>query len=187
MSPQQNRTSRVIRSCGLRRGRTIPCFVPGMHGLDGIFIHIFIFIFILSFLTLPLSSLWTSRGHRCRPFFPPVLCLQFLSRIGVHSAIQLLVDFSWSVVTFYRPPCVNMKSFDDAVIWMQESAHKVPKSASQAVSLVGSSSPFMHPTRPTLRGASRLGRAMSAWSVKSRRALVSVLLEMRGSMVINFV
>ena len=34
------------------------------------------------FLTLLLSSFWTSRGHRCRPFFPPVLAFNFLSRIG---------------------------------------------------------------------------------------------------------
>ena len=29
-----------------------------------------------------LSSFWTSRGHRCRPLFPPGSCFQFLSRIG---------------------------------------------------------------------------------------------------------
>ena len=29
-----------------------------------------------------LPSFWTSRGHRCRPCFPPGSCLQFLSRIG---------------------------------------------------------------------------------------------------------
>ena len=27
--------------------------------------------------TLLLSSFWTSRGHRCRPFFPPVLAFNF--------------------------------------------------------------------------------------------------------------
>ena len=27
--------------------------------------------------TLVLCSFWTSRGHRCRPFFPPVLVLNF--------------------------------------------------------------------------------------------------------------
>ena len=31
------------------------------------------FFFSFFFLTLLLSSFWTSRGHRCRPFFPPVL------------------------------------------------------------------------------------------------------------------
>ena len=30
-----------------------------------------------SFLTLLLSSFWTSRGHRCRPFSPPVLAFNF--------------------------------------------------------------------------------------------------------------
>ena len=29
--------------------------------------------FSFFFRTLLLSSFWTSRGHRCRPFFPPVL------------------------------------------------------------------------------------------------------------------
>ena len=38
--------------------------------------------FFFSLLTLLLSSFWTSRGHRCRPFSPPGFCLQFLSRIG---------------------------------------------------------------------------------------------------------
>ena len=38
-----------------------------------------IFFFVLTRL---LSSFWTSRGHRCRSFSPPVLSCQFLSRIG---------------------------------------------------------------------------------------------------------
>ena len=29
------------------------------------------------FFSLALSSLWTSRGHRCRPFSPPVLAFNF--------------------------------------------------------------------------------------------------------------
>ena len=29
-----------------------------------------------------LSSFWTSRGPRCRPFFPQVVAFNFLSRIG---------------------------------------------------------------------------------------------------------
>ena len=49
------------------------------------------------FGTLLLSSFWrTSRGHRCRPFFPPGSGLQFLSRIGFTNP-ALLVDFSSSV------------------------------------------------------------------------------------------
>ena len=39
-----------------------------------------IFFFFLTFL---LSSLWTSRGRRCRPIFPPDLTFNFLSCIGV--------------------------------------------------------------------------------------------------------
>ena len=46
-------------------------------------------------LTLLLSSFWPSRGHRCRPFFPPVLAFNFYRALG--SAIPLLVDFSSSV------------------------------------------------------------------------------------------
>ena len=37
---------------------------------------LYTFLF-LSFLTLVLPSSWTSRGHRCRPFFPPVLAFNF--------------------------------------------------------------------------------------------------------------
>ena len=37
--------------------------------------------FVSFFHTHLLSSFWTSRGHRCRPFPPPGSCLQFLSRI----------------------------------------------------------------------------------------------------------
>ena len=37
----------------------------------------FYFIFIFIFCTLLLSSFWTSRGHRCRPFSPPGSCLRF--------------------------------------------------------------------------------------------------------------
>ena len=47
------------------------------------------------FRTLVLSSFWTSRGHRCRPFSPQVLAFNFYSAEG--SAIPLLVDFSSSV------------------------------------------------------------------------------------------
>ena len=36
-----------------------------------------------------------SHGHRCRPFFPPVLAFNFYRAEG--SAIPLLVDFSSSV------------------------------------------------------------------------------------------
>ena len=39
-------------------------------------------LFFFFYRTFLLSSLWTSRGHRCRPFSPPGSCLQFLPRIG---------------------------------------------------------------------------------------------------------
>ena len=38
---------------------------------------IFIYIYIYFFFTLLLSSFWTSHGHRCRPFSPPVLAFRF--------------------------------------------------------------------------------------------------------------
>ena len=49
--------------------------------------------YIYFFLTLVLSSFWTSRGHRCRPFSPPIL-LAFNFYRAQGSAIPLLVDFS---------------------------------------------------------------------------------------------
>ena len=50
---------------------------------------------IYIFCTLLLSSFWTRRCHRCRPFFPPVLAFNFYRALG--SAIPLLVGFSSSV------------------------------------------------------------------------------------------
>ena len=47
------------------------------------------------FLTLLLSSSWTSRGHRCRPFSPPVLAFNFYRAQG--PVIPLLDDFSSSI------------------------------------------------------------------------------------------
>ena len=47
------------------------------------------------FHTHLLSNFWTSHGHRCRPFSPPVLAFNFYRAQG--SAIPLLVDFSSSV------------------------------------------------------------------------------------------
>ena len=37
------------------------------------FVCVSILFLLFFFLTLLRSSFWTSRGHRCRPFFPPVL------------------------------------------------------------------------------------------------------------------
>ena len=55
-----------------------------------------IYIYIY-FLTLLLSSFWTSRGHRCRPFCPPVLAFSFYRAQG--SVISLLVDFHRVLLT----------------------------------------------------------------------------------------
>ena len=51
---------------------------------------------------------------------------------------------------------------------MQESTHKVPKGASQAV--LSRVQLTLHATRRTLHGVSRSGQAISSWSVKTRRA-----------------
>ena len=59
---------------------------------------------------LLLSSFWTSRGHRCRPFSPPVLAFNCYRAWG--SAIPLLVDFSSSVAksrSFRKSICAHEK------------------------------------------------------------------------------
>ena len=40
-------------------------------------LYVCIRVRVLFFFTLLLSSFWTSRGHRCRSFFPPVLAFFF--------------------------------------------------------------------------------------------------------------
>ena len=79
----------------------LPAMVVRLH----IFI-IFFFIFFSHFYFL--SSLWTSRCHRWRPFPPPVLAFNFYRAQG--SAIPLLVDCSSSVclLTLSRFPQVNL-------------------------------------------------------------------------------
>ena len=47
--------------------------------------------------TFFLSSFWTRRGRRCRPFFPLVLAFNFYRAQG--SAIPLLVDFHRVLLT----------------------------------------------------------------------------------------
>ena len=67
---------------------------------------------------LPSAIFWTSRGDRCRPFFPPGTCLQFLSRIGFSFSTVLLVDFHRMLLT--HALALSAKQF-----FMQE---KVPTS-----------------------------------------------------------
>ena len=59
------------------------------------YVNTFFFFF---FHTHLLSSFWTSRGHRCRPFSPPGSCLRFLSRIGVSNptACRFFIEFAKS-------------------------------------------------------------------------------------------
>ena len=50
--------------------------------------------FIFYIHTHLVASLWTSRGHRCRPFSAPGSCLRFFSRIGFsnHTARRLFIE-----------------------------------------------------------------------------------------------
>ena len=57
--------------------------------------HLPKYFYFIFFRTHLLSSFWTSRGHRCRPFSSRVLA--FIFRRAQGSAIPLLVDFSSSV------------------------------------------------------------------------------------------
>ena len=47
-----------------------------------LFLLTFIFQYNISQEVLPSAIFWTSRCHRCHPFFPPVRAVIFLSRIG---------------------------------------------------------------------------------------------------------
>ena len=58
-------------------------------------VPLFFYSNLFLFRTLVFSSFWTSRGHRCCPFFPPVLAFHFCREEG--SAIPLVVHFSSSV------------------------------------------------------------------------------------------
>ena len=53
--------------------------------------------------SLLLSSFWTSRGHRFRPFPPPRVRAFIVIVQGVHSAFPTLVDFS-SIFFHYQVP-----------------------------------------------------------------------------------
>ena len=64
-------------------------------------------------------------------------------------------------------PHQKTKKLIGAVIRIQESRHKVPKSVLRGV--LGRTRSTIHATRRTPHGASRLVQAMSAWLVKTRR------------------
>ena len=61
----------------------------------GYFNFYYIYQVYIHIRTHLLPSFWTSRGHRCRPFSPPVFAFNLYRALG--SAIPLLVDFSSSV------------------------------------------------------------------------------------------
>ena len=86
----------------------IASYVPGTRYILGISSF-----FFLSFSHILLASFWTSRGHRCRPFSPPVLAFIFYRAWG-SAAIPLLVDFSSSVANsrsrvFRKSICAQAK------------------------------------------------------------------------------
>ena len=67
----------------------------------------------LFFFTLVLSSFWTGRGYKCRPFSLPVLVFNLNCAWG--SAIPLLVNFSSSVANsrsraFRKSMCTQEKT-----------------------------------------------------------------------------
>ena len=92
----------LLRGCNAPPPHNLRTRATSMFWLQGISCYatqsalteylVYIFFF---FFTHLLSSFWTSRGHRCRPFSPPVLAFNFYRTQG--SAIPLLVDFSSSV------------------------------------------------------------------------------------------
>ena len=74
------------------------------------------------------------------------------------------VELTADVLAFFY----NIHPFE-AVIHIQRSTHKVRKSASQVI--LSRMQITLHATCPTPNGASRLVRAMPAWSAKTRPAL----------------
>ena len=82
-------------------------FVTFMHGRSRM--NIFVLFFSSHFL---ISSFWTSRGHRCRPFSPPVLAFICIA-LRVQQS-PLLVDFLSSVANsrsraFLKSNCAQLK------------------------------------------------------------------------------
>ena len=57
------------------------CVCQGLRTLTHFPPATFVCLFVFSH-TSAFQRFWTSRGHRCPPFFPPVLAFNFLSRIG---------------------------------------------------------------------------------------------------------
>ena len=67
-----------VFSCQSHNGDPYLPFLPNHSAI------VFCCFVLVFFRTLLLSSFWTSRGHRCRPFLPPGSRLQiFLSRMPV--------------------------------------------------------------------------------------------------------
>ena len=83
--------SRCVRTTDACYGGRSPYYFLELVTCGGSILSLFFF------LTLLLSSFWTSRGHRCRPFSPPVLAFNFCIAHRVQQSQSLLVDFSSNV------------------------------------------------------------------------------------------
>ena len=74
----------------------------------------YIHIATIFLCTLLLSSFWTSRGHRCRSFSPPVLDLQFSSPIGFSNPTAR--RFRIPITRNNRAP-IGIGSYDCPLTW----------------------------------------------------------------------
>ena len=90
--------------CGIVAGMCHNCSVRSTSSVVA-----FTFFFFFLFLTLLHSNFSTRRGHRCRPFSPPVLAFDFYRVQG--PAIPLPVGFSSSVAQRYAP-LVDLENSD---------------------------------------------------------------------------
>ena len=77
-----------------------------------------------------LSIFWTSRGHRCSPFSPPVLAFNFYRAQG--SAIPLLLDFLSDVVANSRS-----RAFCEKSICAQKKSPRLYTSSTSALGARG--------------------------------------------------
>ena len=124
------------------------CLYSGTH-THGLYIDIDMHIF---FHALLLSSFWTSRGHRCRPFSPR----RFLPSIFIAHGVQQ------SHCSSIFSECLNIYRCTTKMMSQKKNV-KIPM-------ILPLPPPPRHATRRPPHGASRLVRAMSAWLVKTRRA-----------------
>ena len=76
-------------------------------------------MFYFFFLTLLLSSFWTSRGHRCRSF-PPGCCLQFSVRIGFSNPTARRFVIECCELPLSRFPKDNLRTITSPYEYIRE-------------------------------------------------------------------